>query len=123
VYAQPVGAEATWPWTTEPYEVIGPSFEVVPGALALAAVDGGIVASLPGPEGGFRMIHPDGDAAGDNPLVGPLRVWVDGVELAAPQGRREGRSTRIDVDLAGAAVVRVEDAYGNAGEIDLGAPR
>lgn len=107
------GNEEVWPFSTEPYEVASEPFEVVPAELHISPTEGGVLASLPGPEHGFRMIHDDGDAAGHNPLTGPLRVWVDGEEVAITEIERVGPRTFLA--LPPFSEVVVEDRYGNVG--------
>lgn len=110
------GDEEVWPFTTEPYDLTSPSFEIVPAALQIDATEGGVLASLPGPSRGYRMIHDDGEARGHNPLTGPLRVWI-GDDEVHPEGiTRVGSRTFVPLDVTGA--VYIEDAYGNAGLLE-----
>jgi neutral ceramidase len=112
------GTEATWPWTTEPYEVVGAPFEVVAGALTVD-VEGGLTASLDAPADGFRLVALGGDDRGPNPLVGPVRVVVasatapfDGDVVPEAYAGRSLLSVSLPDDWTR---VDVTDAYGNTG--------
>lgn len=112
----------TWPYTSEPYQVQGEAFEVVGATLDLSLTEGGLYASLPAD--GWRLVHLNGRARGDNPLVGPVDVAY---EDAAGEHLLEGVSlapadhmSLIEVELPSDALwVRVTDAYGNTGELEL----
>jgi neutral ceramidase len=113
------GEAATWPWDTAPYEVVGEAFELVPAAITVTEVAGELFASLVAPAVGYRLVAPGGDEGGDNPVVGPVAVEVDG-----PDGTEahevepelaDGRS-RLAVALPeGWTEVRVTDGAGNVG--------
>jgi neutral ceramidase len=110
-----VGDEPTWPWTTEPYGFDTQPFEVTPAELTVVGAEDGVWVSLRGPTHGFRMIHPDGDADGDNPVEGPLTVWVDG-EIVQPESVvQHGKRTFVRIDAPADAVYTVADRHGNEG--------
>ena len=122
------GGESQWPFTTEAYEVLSDSFELVPAVLDVAESATGLSLSMPAPALGFRLIDLDGTYAdnddwdGDNPVRSEVQVTVidaAGVETTAsltptPVGAR----SEVDVDLSSAERVVVTDAYGNEGVLE-----
>jgi neutral ceramidase len=119
-----VGSESTWPWTTEDYRLESEPFELLPAELSISSTETGVEAWIQAPERGFRMIHPSGRSNGANPLIGPLTVeWgvdsttLDSLEIEAPESAQH--KTPIDVDYSSATWIRVTDAAGNQGTLDL----
>ncbi len=116
-----IGGNTTWPWDGESYEVLSDEFEVVPGALTLAADNGGIWVSLPGPADGYRLIEMGGNYRGDNPIVGPVTVTIETpTETLSfpdmPITRVEAGRSFVEIALPGdETLVTIEDAYGNLG--------
>lgn len=113
------GGDTTWPWTTTPYEVVGPTFEVVPADLRVDVEGSGAWVALPAPSTGWRLVDLDGHSTGDNPVNGELTVVV--TTASGPQapivqaGTREGARTKLPIDAAAAVAITVTDAWGNTG--------
>ena len=111
----------TWPFETADYEVLGPSFEVVPGTLDVEVSGADLWVSLPGPERGFRHVAEGGSRTGDNPLAGDVAVasFLDGEGAWTFQDLEgeasSGRTLFSGAVPAGTVEVHVTDAYGNAG--------
>jgi hypothetical protein len=99
-------------------------FEVVAAGLSLSLDGGALTAWLDAPGWGYRLVHLDGDDHGQNPLVDAFVTWEmgDGSEVVDDAvGVGSGTATAFAVEQPGGAVaVRVEDAWGNAGRLDLG---
>lgn len=116
-----VGGNTTWPWDSEPYEVVSDSFDVVPGALTITPDADRFLVSLRGPADGFRMIDIDGRHKGDNPVRGDLEVtWhyddIDDVTETIPAPAPENNRTALAQPTAGVlSGVTVTDPYGNTG--------
>ena len=118
-----VGGDETWPWTGAPYEVLSPSFEVVPAELTLSPDAGGLWVSLRAPADGYRLIELDGSSQGDNPVHGPLEVTLQDGEDIVTRAEEAGRTTEgrtwLEVDTSTADTITVTDAYGNIGTLSL----
>lgn len=126
---------ATYPWSTEAYEVIGDAFELVPAPLRVELSEDAaeLWVSLDAPVDGFRMIDVEGASRGPNPLRGDVTVrWLDadGAEISAltmPAGPPVGGRTRLPASVTdrigppeGTARIEVVDAWGNRGGVDVG---
>jgi neutral ceramidase len=119
------GGATTWPWPSEPYEVAGEPFELLPAALTLLQDTGGLLVSIEGPADGFRLVHIDGHSRGHNPIEGPALLSVysasglmDEITID-PTSTADGKS-RIAYEITEDAVsVTVTDAYGNTGSLSL----
>lgn len=111
------GTESAWPWTASPYEVVSDAFEVVPGALAVQAVEGGVEVWLPGPEHGYRQLAQGGRADGENPVGEDFVVEVDGAVVEPDVTERRQARTFVALDLDGVTEVVVTDAWGNVGRL------
>ena len=114
------GGATTYPWPSTPYEVVSPSFEVVEAALDVDLATGGLSVSIPARSDGFRLVALDGDAQGDNPIVGPVGVVIETpagpVAVDAVPVTTDGTRSFVAVEVpADATAVTVTDAYGNAG--------
>jgi hypothetical protein len=120
-----VGTETTWPFTTEPYEVVSEAFELVQAELAVwVDAKEGLTVSLPGPEYGWRLVDVDGAADGDHPVREPVEVSVEYVDGSSTVYSDvvpvvAGAVSRLDVDLTDAVRVEVVDGYGNGGSVEL----
>lgn len=120
-----VGSNTTWPWDTADYEVIGPSFDVIPATITLTASGSDVYASLRGPERGYRLIGLGGNYRGDNPLpageVGVVLLFGDGhTENRSVSASVVGSRTLLPgVIEEGVSAVYVVDVYGNIGELTL----
>lgn len=115
-----VGGNTTWPWDTEPYELIGDPFEVVPATLDVSPGDDGLWVSVRAPANGWRLIDLEGRSTGDNPIRGltTIELTVPGsptttLELE-PAQIANGRAW-FDVNLAEVSEVVVTDPHGNTG--------
>lgn len=122
------GSNTTWPWDSSEYEVIGPTVEVVEGALSVDVINGNqLRASIPGPARGYRLVAMNGSYRGANPLPDDhafvTLTYADMTEATVEvTGVESGGTTVFDaasVDLTGVTHVHVEDAYGNQGDVDL----
>jgi neutral ceramidase len=117
------GGVTTYPWPSEPYEVVGEPFEVVPAALQVAEVDGGLSVWVTAPPNGWRLIDVEGASIGDNPVRTDVEVvasGADGAELlrvSATPTPASGRSTVAVALPAEAVTVTVTDAHGNSGTL------
>jgi hypothetical protein len=114
------GDSTTWPWDTAEYTVEGPAFEVVPGAIGVGLSGADVTASLPGPARGYRLIGPDGNYRGNNPLPDDIATlsltWEDGsTTVVEATGTRSGGATTFAGVAEGATSVVVTDMYGNTG--------
>lgn len=119
-----IGAETSWPYTSSAYTLASDPFEVVPAAISLAWQDAALLAWIQAPAEGWRLIDLEGTSRGSNPVRGPLTVtWTmdDGAEVVeATEGEVQGGQTRLALSPpAGAVSVRIEDAWGNLGELAL----
>lgn len=123
VYGKAASAGAsTWPWATYGYEVTTDPFTVIPGAVTVWESGDGVRASLRGPARGYRLVGPDGNYRGDNPLPDDVATLAlergDGsVEVIEATGSRSGGSTAFTVDLTDVVRVTVTDRHGNTGEL------
>lgn len=133
------GAASTWPWDTEPYEVISEPFELVPAAITIdeqAHGQGTLRLSLDAAVDGFRFVAIGGNAGGANPVEGPLQVIVEALSGdqvlqldpsaldvgGLDEATRDalGGSSVIDVALPpDATAVQVTDPHGNTGRYEL----
>ena len=117
------GGASTWPWPSDPYEVTSDPFAVVPAALSVRVEADAVVASLPGPSWGWRLLALGGTSSGANPITDGTVTWIfeDGsVEVDAAVGEAAGSETRfVAAAPEGAVAVEVMDAFGNAGQIEL----
>jgi hypothetical protein len=113
------GGDTQWPWSTTPYEVLGPVFEVVPATLRVDVEGADAFVTLPAPASGWRLLDLAGRSTGDNPVRGELTVVVTTEGGALPpvvaEGAVEGARTRIAVDGATALSITVTDEAGNIG--------
>jgi hypothetical protein len=113
------GTARSWPWDTEPYEVLSEEFEVVPAAITVRVEGEALYASLVAPAHGWRLVDLDGDAAGDNPVPGPLTVVLETAEASEElvvEPVVEGSRSLLPVALpAGWISIEVTDPYGNRG--------
>lgn len=110
------GTETTWPYTTEPYEVMSDAFEIEPGVLDVAEVSEGLEVWFEAD--GWRLVHVDGVPDGDNPAVGPFVVtWDRGT--AEVDGVVRDRHTFLEVALPDdPGEVTVTDPWGNHGWLE-----
>lgn len=113
------GGAAHWPWGGEPYGLVSEAFALVPAAIAVTVDEAGVLASLPAPAHGYRLIHPLGSESGDNPLVGPVRLevaalsgYVDEQLDPAIEGTRSRLAIALPPDWTR---ITVTDADGNTG--------
>ena len=117
------GGSDTWPWNSEPYEVIGEEFELTEGRISASLVEGELSLSLDGPERGWRMIHVDGLSREKNPVDGPVELsWLvgDTVLVETLEGEIVDGESRVLVAVPeGATAVGVLDAHGNSGWLEL----
>jgi neutral ceramidase len=121
------GGDETWPWSTEPYEVTGDSFQVVPATISTAADEGGFWAWIQGPEDGWRLVDIEGESRGYNPLRGGVTVtWetttgaITVQELSADELTLSGGRTWIPLSPPEPdATGTITDGYGNSGSIAL----
>lgn len=132
------GSAQTWPWDTEPYEVISEPFELVPATITIdeqAHGQGTLRLSLDAAAHGFRFVARGGNESGANPLEGPLEVRIEapsGDQVLqidpgpldvgglddATRGALEGSSV-IDVALpADLTAVQITDPHGNTGRYE-----
>lgn len=109
------GGNTTWPWSTEPYELAGPSFEVVPAEIRLEAVEDGLWAWVDAPPEGWRLIDLEGDSRGRNPIRGLVQVSTEAGPVEVAVSRVEGGRAFLAVDLGSADEATVTDAHGNRG--------
>ncbi|MEQ1566164.1 MAG: neutral/alkaline non-lysosomal ceramidase N-terminal domain-containing protein [Myxococcota bacterium] len=113
------GAAATWPWDTEPYTLTTDPFEVVPAEITVTPGDVAVHAALVAPPHGYRMIHLDGDYAGENPLVGPVTVEVQtpaGTTSSTVEPALDGTGSALPVVVPSDwTAVTVTDTFGNRG--------
>ncbi len=118
------GTAETWPWDTEPYEVISDSFEVVPAELSLSLHGSSLSASLNAPAWGYRLIDTAGYSTGANPIEDGVVTFIafDGTETVdSAVGTSSGGVTTFEVTVPGDAVeVVLTDVYGNIGTLELG---
>jgi neutral ceramidase len=119
------GGSTTWPWAQTPYEVFSDPFEVTPAPLTLEAGDGGVWASLHGPEQGFRLIDIDGKSRGANPLRGDVTVtWtVDGAPVQVTAPAPDPVDGRVWLPFPAGSTPTgavVTDVYGNSGTLSFG---
>ncbi|MFT7520134.1 MAG: hypothetical protein ACI9MC_002278, partial [Kiritimatiellia bacterium] len=116
-----VGGDQTWPWTTEDYSFDSEPFEVVPGEITVQVGDGGLYLSLQGPENGWRMVHAEGRARAHNPVVGPVRVSVDGADpVEVDVGANAGGRTFVRLTRSATRTIEVWDGADNHGVLSLG---
>jgi hypothetical protein len=117
------GGSSTWPWNSEPYEVLGPEFELVEGVISASLSEGELLLSLDGPDQGWRMIHAEGLSQQSNPVEGPIELsWVleDGSFEETVEGEIVDGKSRILVAVPEeASALSVEDIYGNTGWLEL----
>lgn len=119
------GGGSTWPWAREAYELATEPFEVVPAELSVVREGDRLLASLPAPAWGWRLVSLEGSSQGDNPLQGAALWWelADGtrVDGGLSASRESGRSV-FDLGDAvvpeGAVAAIVVDAAGNEGRLD-----
>ena len=114
------GGDASWPWSTESYEVTSDEFELVEATLSVSLDGDQLTVSLAAPSNGYRLISVDGSSRGANPVDGPVTVtWGSGaseeVEVSASGGASIGTVTGAD----GESHLTVYDAHGNYGTLDL----
>jgi len=121
------GGDASWPWSTEPYEVVGESFEVVPAVVSVEAGEGGFHAWIQAPADGWRLVDMEGESRGVNPLRGELVLtWhfsgkkdVESSTEIVEATIDGGRSWLAVTPPDGATALTVDDGYGNTGELAL----
>ncbi|MCK6505864.1 hypothetical protein L6R53_21165 [Myxococcota bacterium] len=121
------GGSTTWPWQSEPYELVTEAFEVVPAEVGLSLGEGTVTAWIEAPAWGWRLVDLAGSSRGGNPLVEPTLAWVlsDGSEVDSGLTATTSGGGSL-FDLSGAEVpadaveVLVTDAFGNAGRAAVG---
>jgi neutral ceramidase len=115
------GGGTTWPWPTEPYEVVSEPFEVVPAQISLRWEGELLAASIP--VQGYRLIDLEGSSVGDNPVHDATLSWIgpDGVlETLTVEGSITGGVTRYEVAAPPEALsVEIVDRFGNRGTLEL----
>lgn len=116
-------ATATWPRPTDAYTVTSAPFGVAPAPLTLSWEDGVLSASVVGPSDGFRMLDPEGDSRGHNPVRSLTLVWEtpDGevVEDLESTAVSDGRGRFSVAPPSGATALQATDPWGNRGTLAL----
>lgn len=127
------GGDATWPWTTTPYEVVTPAFEVVPAPVTITVDDTGVYAALVAPAHGWRLVDLGGSSHGNNPVRGELSVAIEresgletytvsGEDVVTDPADAHYGSSRLPIELPDDTIsVTVTDAWGNTGTVTFGA--
>jgi neutral ceramidase len=111
------GGDATWPWTTQPYEIEGDAFELLPATVSVEAGEGGLWAWVQAPADGWRLVDIEGSSVGANPLRGTVTIALDsGAVDVDVESVADGRAW-IPVDTGGSASITVTDSYGNTGTL------
>lgn len=114
------GGSTTWPWATEAYTFSSEPFVLEPAIVSLEADATGLLASIEGPDNGFRLLDLEGNSRGHNPLRGDVTVtWTlagspstQTFAAAPPAG---GRTAIPFPEGATPEAAVVTDAYGNTG--------
>ena len=118
-----VGGALHWPWPTEDYSFDSSAFELAPAWIRITPGEGGFGLSIDAPENGWRLVDLNGDARGENPVLGLLELqWEgpDGVLSESQEANPLGQSSWLEVQAPqGATRLVVEDALGNQGHLDL----
>jgi hypothetical protein len=121
------GGAQTWPWPSQPYELVSPGFEVVSADIQLALDGAVLTGSIQAPATGFRLIDIEGDSRGANPVRGATitAVYADESrqELTPLESRIAGKRSRWTLApgaLDGVVAIEVEDTHGNRGLLTLG---
>jgi len=96
---------------------------LAPAWIRITPGEGGFGLSIDAPENGWRLVDLNGDARGENPVLGLLELqWEgpDGVLSESQEANPMGQSSWLEVQAPqGATRLVVEDALGNQGHLDL----
>ena len=116
-----VGAETTYPWTIEAYEVTSDPFIVEPAELSISLTtdNTGILISLVGPSWGYRLLDIDGSSSGNNPPMGldvTLRFMDGPTEVRSDTTLFEQQLLLNSVDTTQLTSITAVDMFGNQGE-------
>ena len=120
------GGAATWPWPAEAYEIISPSFRVVPAEIEVTRSGEVLSGTIQAPAACVRLVDLEGSAQGANPVRGAelTAIAVDGarsplrvLEERVASGRTEW--TVAAADLAPGSTIEVVDEHGNTGSLLL----
>ena len=114
-----IGNSETWPWDSEPYEMVTESFELVPATVQLEESTDGVWAWVDAHALGFRLADIDGNSRGRNPIRGTISVDVDGTVTDIDVSDIVDGRAKILVDVSAATAISVTDAYGNTGSLTL----
>ncbi|HVM96807.1 MAG TPA: neutral/alkaline non-lysosomal ceramidase N-terminal domain-containing protein, partial [Candidatus Acidoferrales bacterium] len=123
------GGAQTWPWPSTSYELISPSFEVVPAVITLGLNGTTLTGSIAAPAKGFRLIDVEGNSRGANPVRGATitAILADASrhQLTPSAEQVAGGQTSWTLDaaaLSGATSIEVADKYGNVGSLNIDSP-
>ncbi len=114
-----VGTAETWPWNTVGYSVASDPFEVVPATISLSFDGTTLLASIDGPEAGYRLIDLEGSSIGPNPVRDATVTWTHGdfsENTEAVSGTSsEGVTSYTLTAPEGAIGLALVDSHGNQG--------
>jgi neutral ceramidase len=120
------GGAQVWPWSTTPYELASPSFEVVPAQITLSLDGGTLTGSIDAPQAGFRLVDLEGSSRGANPVreATITAIYADDARQVLTPSSQAITSRRTSWTLAAemltdAVAIEVVDKYGNGGVLQL----